>query len=290
MKIRDAIPPNTLRAMFDLAKGAETMKGHEHRHKYVHGVTKDVDPKAGTITSIISTDEVDRDGEVIAAGAFDDSIKGYMKNPVVLYGHNSWEPPIGKCISLETVKAGLQAVTEFAREVYDFADLVFRLYEGKFLRAWSVGFMPLKWINFDAIEEPAEGQRGPTFIKAELFEYSAVPLPSNRGALTELAKGVFAPQAPRPNLDALSLDGGLEILRELESFSNERMLSPANRKLVDAAREALNALAGADDDGKKTLTEVDDKAAIRRSELAGQVMTNLTKAMGGLLQSANTAP
>lgn len=71
----------------------------------------------------------------------------YLKNVVFLWGHKSGEPPIRPhdCDAHRDAPPPLVQKVEFAdAAAYTFADTVFQLYKGKFLRAVSVGFMPLE--------------------------------------------------------------------------------------------------------------------------------------------------
>lgn len=248
-----------------------------HRPKHLLGETKDIDEKEGIVVSMISTGELDRDSEVVIPGAFSESIPEFMKNPVVFFGHQHSEPPIGKALEMEDTKNGLRAVTQFARKESDFAALVFRLNVGGYLRAWSAGFIPLEYS-----EEPVTlGQKGITHTKAELFEYSNVGVPSNRGALTEFIKGIAGgmvsglfsantdPSDPAP-IDPVVKEG--------------RVLSAKNRDAIEAAIIALQELVSQDDvsrEGKNVLREFATRKQMRDEDL-DEIITNLTTFAGGI--------
>jgi phage head maturation protease len=66
--------------------------------------------------------------------------------------------------------------------VYPFADTIHRLVEQGYVRACSVGFLPIEW-------EFSENRRGGIdFHRQELLELSLTPVPANAHALIE-AKG-----------------------------------------------------------------------------------------------------
>ncbi len=124
-----------------------------------------------------STEEVDRDGETISAEGWD--LKNYKKNPVFLWGHNYYNPPIGKALKVKAEDGKLNFKIEFAdADTYAFADTIYRLYKGGFLNATSVGFIPKEWIDGDGDKAPRRA-----YIKQELLELSAVPIPANPNAL-----------------------------------------------------------------------------------------------------------
>ncbi|NVM21294.1 MAG: HK97 family phage prohead protease [Desulfobacterales bacterium] len=156
----------------------------------------EVDKDERAVTSYINTGKQDRDNEKIEPeGAV---LTYYRKNPVVPYAHDYRGLPVGKNIWIKKDKKGLIAKTVFAK--HQFADEVYRLYSediagtGPVMRAWSIGFIPLKW------EESPEGKGKPpkegemdtrpkrTYKKWELLEYSPVMIPSNREALTEMVE------------------------------------------------------------------------------------------------------
>lgn len=134
------------------------------------------DQQSRTIRYVLSTSAVDRVGDTIAADGWD--LKNYLKNPVLLWGHQRSLPPIGRALEIGVVGQQLEAVYEFATaEVNPFADTIYKLAVGGFCKAGSVGFMPLEWA-YD------EQRGGFNFLKQELLEFSAVTVPCHPDALT----------------------------------------------------------------------------------------------------------
>lgn len=133
------------------------------------------DAEKRILSFVISNETVDSYNDVIKADGWD--LSRYEKNPVVLWAHDSRQPPVAQAPSIGVVGKNLVAAAEFATaETYAFADTVYRLLLGKFLRATSVGFFPKKWI-YD------EDRGGFDLIENELFEFSIVPVPANPEAL-----------------------------------------------------------------------------------------------------------
>lgn len=135
-----------------------------------------------TVEFVGSREIVDRDGDVIKV----DGIKteNYERNPVVLWGHDRYSPPIGKTISIKKTKKEIRMKVQFATmEEYSFADTIYRLAKGGYVNAVSIGFAP----NFDKIEYPRENGKkdGPyrIFNEIDLLELSVVPVPANQSAL-----------------------------------------------------------------------------------------------------------
>ncbi|MAT39257.1 MAG: hypothetical protein CL946_06610 [Ectothiorhodospiraceae bacterium] len=146
---------------------------------------RDISPAKREIAGLITTSAVDRYMEIVEPrGA---RLENYLKNPVVLLNHKSWGLPIGKNISLEVHGDGLLARTQFA-DTQEGKD-TYRLYSEGFMKAWSIGFLPRAW-------KDAEGEAGyrRRYTDWELLEYSAVTIPANPDALSNMLSGVESPR------------------------------------------------------------------------------------------------
>jgi HK97 family phage prohead protease len=131
---------------------------------------------------ILSTAAVDRPGDVISQDGWE--LENFRANPVVLWAHDSHAPPVGKAsdIRVQRDEAGerLRATAEFTPpDMSEFGHMVGRMFEDGFLNAVSVGFRPLEW----TFNEERGGFMPIDFIKQELLEFSAVPVPANPEAL-----------------------------------------------------------------------------------------------------------
>ena len=144
---------------------------------------KTINPDNKTITGYISTFGWDRDMERFVKGAWDFS--HYVKNPVVLWSHDISQPPIAKNVDMKEDEFGVLATSEFDSKG-EKAMEIFSLFERKFLSAFSVGFLRKDY----NVEDTGLGSQGLAITKAELYEYSAVSVPANPGALVarELAQ------------------------------------------------------------------------------------------------------
>jgi HK97 family phage prohead protease len=138
-----------------------------------------------------STAEVDRYGDVIEVEGWD--LKNYQKNPVFLWAHDYRQPPVGKALKVAKTDQGLLFHVKFATaEEYPFADTIYKLYLGGYLKATSVGFQDLAR---EPITDKEGKQTGWRFKKHELYELSAVPVPANPNALImAVQKGVVSPR------------------------------------------------------------------------------------------------
>lgn len=154
---------------------------------------KGIDIEKKQVTGYVSTFQWDRDMDRFAKGAWD--LAAYMKNPVVLWAHNPIEPPIGKAISITEDEHGLLATTQFD-DKSDKAMHIFSLFERKFLNAFSVGFIRKAFV----MEDAGGNQKGMAITEAELYEYSAVAIPANPGALVSREVAEIAMKTLGPNM------------------------------------------------------------------------------------------
>lgn len=147
----------------------------ERKQKLAYAKSVDVEKKL--VTAYVSTYEWDRTLEKFSPGAWD--LTNYKKNPIVLWGHDGSQPPIGRAVDIKEDENGLSAVTEFDTKSERGAE-IFGLYERGFLNAFSVGFIPK---NHLMEHVPEQNTKGVVWTEAELLEYSAVSIPANPGAV-----------------------------------------------------------------------------------------------------------
>ena len=141
---------------------------------------KAIDGENLTVDFTISTASVDRMGDTIAVDGW--KLDTYRKNPVVLWAHDSSLLPIAKATDLRVEDGKLKARAQFMpKELSGMSNAVFRMIQGGFLSATSVGFAPIKY----AFADTAERKFGIDFMEQELLEFSVVPIPANADALVE---------------------------------------------------------------------------------------------------------
>lgn len=121
---------------------------------------------------VISTNDVDRDNDTVDPTGWD--LSNYKNNPVVLWAHSHKDLPVARAISVTQEGNSLIAEAEFA--THPFAETVYQLIKGGFLRAVSVGFRAMEYaINVE--------RGGIDFKRQELLEFSVCPVPANPMAL-----------------------------------------------------------------------------------------------------------
>lgn len=151
---------------------------------------KTIDKEAGTLEAIFSTQDVDRHGDTIIQEGW--YLKAFKKNPVIINSHNYHDAAevIGKAANVKVEKKKLQGKITFAINENPKAKIIFDLYAGGFLNAFSVGMI---------IDKFAENKDGSTdwwtIEEATLLEVSAVSVPANARALAK-KKGIDVDALP----------------------------------------------------------------------------------------------
>lgn len=134
-----------------------------------------VSAESRTARFVLSTASEDRAGDTIDQSGW--LLDNYMRNPVVLWGHESRDPPIGTMASIGLDGGNLVGTVKFAPEgIYPLADIVAGLSAAGVIAAGSVGFKPIEWVWNDKTG-------GIDFKKQELMEFSIVSIPANPEAL-----------------------------------------------------------------------------------------------------------
>lgn len=186
------------------------------------------EPMGGELRALrftISTGSVDREQDVIAITGWD--LKNYLRNPVVLWGHDAARLPIGRAFDVAIEDSALKASIEFipadTPEGGLFAESVYRLARSGFIAATSVGFRPLKW---DFTRDPTRGADdwfpGIDFEEQELVELSVVTVPANPEALMD---------APAPGEGtAIASDTPPVTGEEVTAFNEEQTRARARRR------------------------------------------------------------
>lgn len=142
------------------------------------------------IVATISTNAVDRDGDVLLPGGL--NAREFRKNPVMLFGHESGSLPIGKWTKIE--KHGGQKVVAFGelasrpaehpKSAEWLADSVLHLVKEGVLKGVSVGFLIEEEREPDRKDFAQFGDEARRIVtRWQLVEVSIVPIGCNQDAL-----------------------------------------------------------------------------------------------------------
>lgn len=256
----------------------------------------------GKLLAVASEEVTDRDGDILSIDGWD--LKNFKKNPILLWLHNmsGRSLPIGraKSIGVKEVdgKKKLVFEPEF-EEITEEGKIIGEFYKQGFLKAWSVGFLP---IEFEKLDTNEYGMSKYKFIKQELLEVSAVPIPALPSAVMmdnakslglNLAKvksfikdmtQIGEDEKPEEKEDGEKEEGQKEpetteegVKEDGEKLENagESEEKPVDEKLEDA-KEALNGQDGSQDDNQDVQKEeekTEDKAAPDQVIKSGRVLS-----------------
>jgi HK97 family phage prohead protease len=190
--------------------------------------------KERSVVSYISTGIKDRDNEALLPGGV--KLENYRKNPVVMWGHDYTNLPVGKNLWIKKDEHGLVAKTLFAKSKR--GEELFKAYSediegtGPLLKGWSVGFIPVKWEDAEKKDGEKASDDVPrrVYTEWELLEYSAVPIPSCPEALTLAVEKNLVP-------DFLKKD----LVGEKEPITEEEktVIKAAGKVLVEELRGSI---------------------------------------------------
>lgn len=181
---RRTAPYTSLREWRSLASAGKTPSDVVLRKAYTCDEIKAVEGSPRQKQFVISTASIDREGDTVAPEGW--QLDEYQRNPVVLWAHDGEQPPIGQTIRMGVdSQRRLVSVAQFAPpEDYAFADTIFRLITGGYIRAASVGFLPLEF-EFDTSRRSAGFTPPCNFLKQSLLEWSVCPVPANPDCLLQ---------------------------------------------------------------------------------------------------------
>lgn len=201
----------------------------------------DTEIKAGDgrkMTFTISTASVDRMGDTVSVDGW--NLDAYVKNPVILWAHDSTSLPVGKATRVWKDNGKLKAEAEFTPPgVARFNDTVYEMLKGGFLNATSVGFAPLKY----AFAEDPQRRFGIDFLEQELLEFSIVPVPANSEALIESrAAGIDVEPMVDYHLEQLGKSlAGDELANAVRKIAAKCGLAVVTTERIEAIERAAKA-------------------------------------------------
>lgn len=195
----------------------------------------------GIVQFVACTEGIKRDGNRVRNDGW--SFDNFSKNPQFLWCHDYGSLPIGKHVDWKVDKMDGEPVlrlwSQFCSEdLYPFADKVRRMYEEGFLRAGSIGWIPLE---YETMVDRDGYTVGFDFLKNDLLEFSAVPVPSDPNALIEaVQRGVLSSEdmerlvRNRKSVDNLELSYRLSNRNHTEDESSTQAVAG-----VEVAEEDL---------------------------------------------------
>ena len=157
------------------------------RQKVFRPEIKVLDAKAGRIEAVVSTEAVDRDGDVIRQAGW--QLDDFYQHPILLSSHDyrSLRSQIGEWEDMGVNGKTLRGVARYyIGEGNPEADWAFNL-AAKNRAAFSVGFIPLEYTERETKDSLFGSYE---FTKQTLLEVSHVTVPANPEALQLLVRSV----------------------------------------------------------------------------------------------------
>jgi HK97 family phage prohead protease/HK97 family phage major capsid protein len=213
------------------------------------------DPEGSVyISGYASTNDTDRQGDVVPTNVWEKGIANYLKNPVILAYHDHSEP-VGRMVEHKIDAKGLwikARISNAAEEVYN-------LVKDGVLTAFSIGFRIID-AEYNAAAE--------LFVvkELELHEISVVSVPANQNTLFSLSKAFddaeefksfklqFAPDSESAKGLESSTEAKSEIKKEWDIMDPKQL----EQLLADTAAKAAESTA-------KAVIEAQTKAADQKA-------------------------
>jgi hypothetical protein len=246
------MPDKSARAVDALLKSLPKTKDYEYRKTLIGRPPTELNPGERSDVSWISTESVDRMGEVVVAKGMNDA--QFQQNPLVTLGHAYWMPPVGKSLWRKRVKdgdlAGVKAKTQYPSRPEAWPagdewppDKVLALVQAGLLQGKSIGFLPTR-VHVPNTKEAGDrgwGERvGLVIDEWLLLEYACVFLPANQDSLVEaVSKGAF--DLPAELLRALGVDVGIFARAAAPEVRRDMAFTPL-AEIECAARRAVAAV------------------------------------------------
>lgn len=210
---------------------------------------KSLNDEDRTIEFIGSTATHDRYNDTIVQTGWE--LGNFVKNPVIPWGHDYSQPPVAKALEVGLREGNLFFKGQWATaEEYPYADTIYKLYKGGYLRAFSVGFIPLEW----ELKQDEEHGMYFVFTKCELLEVSCVTVPANPEALTlAFSEGVLSDSERRgmvkqaEKLISSLTDDSVSAINEGMNDETKAYIDDKFKTVLDAIAELKAAPAEQDD-------------------------------------------
>ncbi|MFQ3593402.1 MAG: hypothetical protein SNJ82_09495 [Gemmataceae bacterium] len=235
------MPEASARAVEALLRRLPRSDHYHYRHLMQSRAMSECNPGERSDVSWISTEAVDRAGEIVRANGMDDS--EFRLNPLVTLEHNYTRPPVGRCLWRRRVRDGqthgIKAKTYYPPRPTGLEpaaswppDEVFAHIQAGLLTGKSIGFLPLQTHIPDEAEVRANGWPENVRLVIDrwlLLEYACVSLPANPLALVQ---SVSKQGTPFTRLATVAS----RIERQLQRLDLRRFIESSVQLAVDRAR------------------------------------------------------
>lgn len=201
------------------------------------------------IEGYANTASVDRVRDSVLPSAWENGIKEYLKNPVLLAFHDHSEP-VGKMVDYKIDTRGLW----IKGRISPAAEKIYKLVKDKVISAFSVSFM-VKDAEYDHLSD--------IFVvkELELIEISIVSVGMNRDSLFDLSKSFNNSDELYKYKMAFAKEENNNVKEEIEMTSEElqKLLAETAEKTAKSIVEAQQAKEAAEAAAKAKQAEFDEQ-------------------------------
>ena len=171
----------------------------------------------GAHRMVVAANERSRNGDELNLRGV--AFKNYLKNPVVLWAHDSFGGvPIGKTLEIDHDDQG-RIVADFQFNSEDpFAARVENAWNGGFIRAASIRYLPTKVVEVRGKAGEVERFR---IEESELLEWSLVPIPADPDSVRAAARALNLPEEIFRGLEPDPSETSSETGPDQEPVSNQ---------------------------------------------------------------------
>jgi len=207
-------------------------------HKTFVPELKEFNAENRSFLAVASDSSIDRSGDVVDVDGWD--LDNFKANPVIPWAHDYHQPPVAYAEEVGVKDGKLLIRPKFATaEEYPFADQIYKLYKGGFLRSFSVGFKPTE---YQRRSDENGNYSGYHISKAELLEVSGVVVPANPNANTLSVEPAevtssFDDKAEKILLELQSLKLDVQNLKEAQEGASSGDSEQAPSSAPPAAEE-----------------------------------------------------
>ena len=195
--------------------------------------------KSITIEGYASTNDIDRQGDVVSTAVWEKGMESYLLNPIILAYHD-YREPCGRMLEHRADSKGLWIKARISSAAED----IYNLVKDGVMTAFSIGFR---------IVDAEYNQAAEVFLikEIELHEISVVPIPCNKNTLFSLSKAfdtaedynsykmLFAPKDETANGPSTPASGESKTLKKEWNMTPEQIQAQIEAAATKAAEAAI---------------------------------------------------
>lgn len=184
---------------------------------------------------VASDEKPDRVGDIVTVDGW--NTEAWEKNAQILYGHDHRGLPVGKGLGVHKSQRPKQLKIDVAfasEKTYPFGATVGKMVEEGFLKASSVGFIPIKAEPVDPDDDSWFAPQ--KFLEQELLELSIVTVPANPRALVSNSLAIGELSLAKDFCGLLFSKEHFKLPSDVQSWATANGIDLKNFKLIERAK------------------------------------------------------